>query len=292
MRWCRPARKKSAVSKNFQTNESGSAQKRFFAPEGVIWRVDRELALLLGGGRALLMQLAHPKVAAGVADHSDFSTDPLGRLTRTMATMWSIVFDDLPRAQASLERLEQVHRQVRGTVGQPDVLAPRTPYSARDPELLLWVHATLVDSALATYGLFVKPLSADERREYYRESMRLGILLGVPETKLPESFEEFDAYMKEMIDSEAISVGVTAIALSRAILHPRPLVLKPFAPLSAFITAGLLPPKLRREYGLAWNGRRERILRRVAGSTRAALPLVPAVLRVVPQARAAESRAS
>jgi uncharacterized protein (DUF2236 family) len=280
------------VSKNFQTGESGSAAKRFFTPESAIWRVDREMALLLGGGRALLMQLAHPKVAAGVADHSDFLTDPLGRLMRTMETMWSIVFDDLPRAQASLDRLESVHRQVRGTVGQPDALPPRTPYSARDPELLLWVHATLVDSALVTYCLFVKPLSADERREYYRETKRLGILLGVPETRLPESFEEFDAYMKETIDSDAISVGATAIALSQAILHPRPLVLKPFAPLCALITAGLLPPKLRREYGLVWNGRRERILRLVAGSTRAALPLVPSVLRVVPQARAAESRAS
>ncbi len=292
MRWCRPARKKSAVSKNFQTGESGSADKRFFTPESAIWRVDRELALLLGGGRALLMQLAHPKVAAGVADHSDFLTDPLGRLRRTMETMWSIVFDDLPRAQASLDRLESVHRQVRGTVGQPDALPPRTPYSARDPELLLWVHATLVDSALLTYGLFVKPLSADERTEYYRETKRLGILLGVPETKLPESFEEFDAYMKETIDSDAIAVGSTARALSRAILHPRLFVLKPFAPLAALITAGLLPPKLRREYGLAWNGRRERILRLVAGSTRAALPLVPSVLRVVPQARAAEARAN
>jgi uncharacterized protein (DUF2236 family) len=285
-------RKKSAVSKNFQTNESGSAGKRFFTPESAIWRVDRELALLLGGGRALLMQLAHPKVAAGVADHSDCLTDPLGRLMRTMETMWSIVFDDLPRAQASLDRLDSVHRKVHGTVGQADALPPRTPYSARDPELLLWVHATLVDSALVTYGLFVKPLSADERREYYRETKRLGILLGVPETRLPESFEEFDAYMKETIDSDAISVGATAIALSQAILHPRPFVLKPFAPLSALITAGLLPPKLRREYGLAWNGRRERILRLVAGSTRAALPLVPSVLRVVPQARAAESRAN
>jgi uncharacterized protein (DUF2236 family) len=280
------------VSKNFQTGESGSAHQRFFTPESAIWRVDRELALLLGGGRALLMQLAHPKVAAGVADHSDFSTDPFGRLMRTMATMWSIVFDDLPRAQASLERLEQVHRQVRGTVGQPDALPPGTPYSANDPDLLLWVHATLVDSALVTYGLFVRPLSADEGSEYYWETKRLGVLLGVPETKLPESFEKFDAYMKETIDSDAISVGATAIALSQAILHPRPFVLKPFAPLSALITAGLLPPKLRREYGLAWNGRRERILRLVAGSTRAALPLVPAVFRVVPQARAAESRAS
>lgn len=279
------------MSKIFPLRKERAADG-FFAPDSAIWRVDRELALLLGGGRALLMQLAHPKVAAGVADHSGFMADPMGRLMRTMETMWSIVFDDLPRAQASLDRLETVHRRVRGTVDRADVLPRGTPYGADDPDLLLWVHATLVDSALITYGLFVKPLSAGEQREYYRETKRLGVLLGVPETKLPESFEEFGAYVERTIDSDAIAVGATALALSQAILRPRPWALKTFAPLAALITAGLLPPKLRRAYGLAWNGRRERLLRLVAGSTRAALPLIPSVLRVVPQARAAESGTS
>src|ERR1043166_5444274 len=122
--------------------------ERFFAPGSAIWRVDREMALLLGGGRALLMQIAHPKIAAGVADHSRFATDPLARLKQTMETMWSIVFDDRARAQASLDRLGRVHERVQGRV-------PNGPsYSARDPELLLWVHATLVDSALVTYDRF------------------------------------------------------------------------------------------------------------------------------------------
>ncbi len=276
----------------FPRVEANFVGERFFAPNSVIWRVDREMALLLGGGRALLMQIAHPKVAAGVADHSRFMTDPLGRLAQTMNAMWSIVFDDPPRVQASLQRIENIHRRVQGTVNQPDLLPSGSTYRAQDPDLLLWVHATLVDSALVTYGLFVKPISAEEQRRYYQETKRLGILLGVPETKIPDSFEEFGGYMREMIESDAIAVGSTARALAERILHPRPWVLKTFAPLFALITTGLLPPKLRQAYGLSWSGRRERMLRFVAGSARVALPFVPSVIRVVPQARAAEARAN
>ena len=256
--------------------------KRFFVPESAIWRVDREMALLLGGGRALLMQIAHPKIAAGVADHSRFATDPLGRLKQTMETMWSIVFDDLARAQASLDRLGRVHERVQGKV-------PNGPaYSARDPELLLWVHATLVDSALVTYDLFVRPLSVGQRRRYYDDSKKLGLLMGVPEAILPPTLEDFARYMATTIESETLAVGAPARALARAILYPRPWFLQTVAPVNALITAGLLPPKLRRAYGLRWSGRRERVLRLVAGSTRAALPLVPRMIRVVPHARAAE----
>ncbi|HEY1269949.1 MAG TPA: oxygenase MpaB family protein [Candidatus Binatia bacterium] len=259
--------------------------ERFFAPGSAIWRVDREMALLLGGGRALLMQIAHPKIAAGVADHSRFASDPLGRLKQTMETMWSIVFDDLPRAQASLDRLGRVHERVQGH------LANGAGYSARDPELLLWVHATLVDSALVTYDRFVRPLSLELRRGYYEDSKRLGVLMGVPEAALPATLEDFDRYLAATVESESIAVGAPARALARAILYPRPWFLKSVAPVNVLITAGLLPAKLRRAYGLRWGSRRERVLRLVAGSARAALPLVPRMIRVVPHARAAERTA-
>lgn len=269
------------MSKTSKT-ESG----RLFARDSAIWRVDRETALLLGGGRALLMQIAHPKVAAGVADHSGFVADPLGRLARTMDTVWTIVFDDGAHARDALARLEAIHRRVAGTARDAAAVA----YRADDPDLLLWVHATLVDSALAAYDRFVRPLSTAERRRYYDDTKKLGALFGVPEAKLPESYEAFGDYMTAMLASNAIAVGPTAIGLARAILHPRPWFLKALAPLNILITAGLLPPELRRAYGLAWNRRREIALRCVAGSTRAVLPFVPSILRVAPHARAAEAR--
>jgi uncharacterized protein (DUF2236 family) len=269
-----------------------SQPESFFPRDSAIWRVDREMALLLGGGRALLMQIAHPKIAAGVADHSRFLNDPLGRLKQTMETMWSIVFDDLPQARASLARLSEVHRRVQGRVRDACAAFNGAAYSAQDPQLLLWVHATLVDSALVVYDRFVGPLSQEIRRRYYDDSKKLAVLLGVPDAMLPATLKDFQEYVTAMVDSDAIAVGAAAAELAHAILYPPPWYLKTVAPLNVLITAGLLPPKLRREYGLHWNGGKEKVLRLVAGSTRAALPFVPAVLRVVPHARAAEARSA
>lgn len=256
----------------------------------MIWRVDREMVLLLGGGRALLMQLAHPKVAAGVSDHSRFRDDPLARLHRTMDIMWSIVFEEEPKARAALQAVNDTHRKVRGAVKEGEPLPKGAPYDALDPDLLLWVHATLVDSALRAYDLFVKPLSAPEKSQYYTGTKKLAVLFGIPEAIVPVSLEDFDHYMSEMISGDTIVVGPTAHALATEILHPRPLVLKMGGPLSAFVTTGLLPERLREAYGLRWNKRREQSFRLLAKIIRQFLPLIPAGLRIVPHARAAEKR--
>lgn len=246
------------------------------------------MVLLLGGGRALLMQLAHPQVAEGVADHSRFRQDPMGRLSQTMNAIWSIIFDEAPEAQASLQRVKQVHHRVRGAIKQGDVLPVGTPYDARDSDLLLWVHATLVDSALVTYELFVGPLSGQEKRQYYDETKRLAHLFGVPEAETPVSLEAFNDYMREMIGGDAICVGSTARALAGEVLHPKPWILKMGGPLSSLITTGLLAEKLRHQYGLEWSHRKEKTLQLLAALVRCALPFVPAGIRIVPQARAAE----
>jgi uncharacterized protein (DUF2236 family) len=249
------------------------------------------MALLLAGGRALLMQLAHPKVAAGVAEHSRFQEDPLGRLYRTMNRMWSIVFDPAPEACAALKEIARVHKRVRGNVPFGEPSNPCARYDAADQELLLWVHATLVDSALVAYDRFVAILGVAERREYYQDSKKLGALFGIEEKNLPPSLAAFDRYMIELMASESIAVGPTARRLAEQILHPRPWLIKPGGPIFRLVTAGLLPEKLRRGYGLPWNGRRERTLALAAGVIRGLLPLIPSPLRVVPHARRAERRA-
>jgi uncharacterized protein (DUF2236 family) len=263
----------------------------FYASASKIWAIDREMVLLLAGGRALLMQLAHPKVAAGVAEHSHFQADPLGRLYRTMSTMWSIVFDAEAEARAALREVEIAHRRVRGYVPAGEPSHAEAPYDAADQELLLWVHATLVDAAMVAYDRFVAPLPVTERQEYYEDSKKLAALFGIEKRNIPPSLTAFERYMIDVLASETIVVGPTARRLAEQVLYPRPWVLRPTGPIFRLVTAGLLPEKLRDGYGLKWNRQRERTLALVTGAVRGTLPLVPSVLRIVPNARQAERRA-
>ena len=264
----------------------------FFSPDSMIWRVDREMALLLAGGRALLMQLAHPKVAAGVAEHSQFKQDPLGRLYRTMSTMWSIVFDETAPARAALERVKNIHGKVQGTTPAAEPLPSGTPYDALDVELLLWVHATLVDSALVAYDAFVTPLAVEERSRYYNDSKELAYLFEIPEKLVPKTLADFNGYLERMLAGSEIAVGPTAALVAEEILYPTPWILEPASPLFRLITAGLLPESLRDAYGLSWSERKEKAFWLIAKWIRRLRPLVPKPLRVVPNARTAEKALS
>lgn len=242
-------------------------------PEGSITRrVNRENVLLLGGGRALLMQLAHPKVAAGVDQHSDFRKRPIQRLRRTIRMTMAIVFGDHETAMAAARMVNQTHGRVRGE-----------GYRALDPGLLLWVHATLVDSALVTYETFVKPLSGRERDEFYQESKVLGALLGIPQDVFPALHRDFEAYVASMVASGEVSVGPTARELGRLVLRPN-LRLLPGPAMVPFevVTAGLLPAALREQYGLSWSSRQERLFRLMVKAIPRLVAVTPPVLRVWP----------
>jgi uncharacterized protein (DUF2236 family) len=252
--------------------------------------VDREMALLLAGGRALLMQLAHPKVAAGVATHSRFKEDPLGRLYRTMSRMWSIVFDEESQAREALRQVEMAHKRVRGHVPVDEASHSGAAYDASDQDLLLWVHATLVDSAMIAYDLFVAQLKALERAEYYDDSKRVAALFGIHEANIPSSVEAFDNYMTAVLTDGGIVPGPTARSLAADVLYPTPWILRPAGPLFRLITAGLLPASLRDGYGLEWNDRKQKKLRWLARGIRALVPVTPAFVRIVPNARASERR--
>jgi uncharacterized protein (DUF2236 family) len=262
--------------------------ERFFSPDMMIWQVDREMILLAAGGRALLMQLAHPKVAAGVAEHSHFKGDPLGRLYRTMSTMWSISFDETALARGALERVRNIHRKVQGIIPAAEPLAAGTPYDAVDVELLLWVHATLIDSAMVAYDAFVTPLPVEEKSRYYDDSKKLAYLFEIPETLVPRSLADFNGYLERMLVSGEIAVGPTARALAKEILYPSPWILKPASPLFRLITAGLLAQSLRDAYGISWSEPKEKTFWLFAKWIRRLLLLLPSTLRVVPNARAAE----
>jgi uncharacterized protein (DUF2236 family) len=265
-----------------------SISERFFDPAGQMWKINRETVLLLAGGRALLMQLAHPKVAAGVAQHSGFERDPLARLHRTMSSMWSIIFDDGARARAVLGQIEAVHKRVRGVVPVGEKPHGNAVYSALDQDLLLWVHATLIDSAMAAYSLFVAPLTAAERQGYYDDSRKLARLFGIEERRIPATVDSFEKYLAEIMKSGEITAGPTARRLAHSILYPRPLVLRPAGPLFRLLTAGLLPEPLRGGYEFEWNERRMKCYLLAGRAIRVLRPAIPAPLRVVPNARRAE----
>ncbi len=243
-----------------------------YSEESVTRRVNRENVLLLGGGRALLMQLAHPSVAAGVDEHSDFRHRPVYRLRRTVRLTMAIVFGDRETAMAAARAVNQAHANVRGA-----------GYHAMDPDLLLWVHATLVDSALLTYETFVHPLPAREREQFYQESKLLGSLLGIPEDRFPEGIRDFHAYIERMLADGTVRVSPQALELGRLVVRPRVLRLPGplFVPLE-IVTTGLLPPALREQYGLAWNRPQQRLYRLALRAVPRIVAVTPPVLRVWP----------
>ncbi len=249
----------------------GSMREGLYPEGSITRRVNRENVLLLGGGRALLMQLAHPKVAAGVDEHSDFRSNPVRRLRRTIRVTMAIIFGDRETALAAARAVNQTHGRVRGD-----------GYRALDPDLLLWVHATLVDSAMVTYETFVKQLSAREREDFYQESKVAGTLLGIPPDRFPDSLRDFTAYVDAML-AGTVRVERLARELARLVLAPR-LRLVPGPALIPFevVTAGLLPPVLRDQYGLAWGGAQQRTFRLLAIAVPKLVAVTPPVLRVWP----------
>jgi uncharacterized protein (DUF2236 family) len=254
-----------------------------YPPGTVARRVNAQTALVLGGPRALLMQLAHPLVAAAVADHSDFRRDAFGRLANTLDLTLTVSFGDERQRWAAVERVADTHRRVTGRRDD-------RRYRALDPDLLLWVHATLVDSALATHERFVGSIDPAARARYHEEMKRQAVAFGVPEDRLPGSFERFRGYVDEMVAT--LDVTDEARALSPRVLYPpSPTSLRPLLGVMRFVTTGLLPERIRAGYGLAWDPRRQLALDGVGAAIRGGVvPLLPDAWRRWPHARDADRR--
>lgn len=241
-----------------------------FPRDAIIRRVDGEMALILGGGRALLMQLAHPMVARGVAEHSGFQSDPFARLQRTLQAGYTIVFGTEEQARETAAVVAAVHDRVNGP-----------GYHANDPELLMWVHATLVDTALRVHARFLGSLTPDEAERYYAESIVVGEMLGIPRDVQPPDHAAFRRYVRTMVAT--LEVSDEARQLATDVLHPRlPWVAEPLFTLARQLTVGLLPRPLREGYGLTWDSRRKAALLAAGAACRQVLPRVPAPLRRVP----------
>jgi uncharacterized protein (DUF2236 family) len=258
----------------------------YFAPESAIRRVgDTPIVPLLGGGTAVLLQVAHPLVAAGVVEHSDYRSDLWRRLVRTLRALYLIVYGTKQEAEDAAAVVRAVHAHVHGVTRQPLGRFPAgTPYSASTPELQLWVHATLVQASLGAYERFVERLSPADAERYYQEMALVARLFGTPDSVIPGSLEEFREYFAAELEGGDICVTKPGRDVASVILQaPMPAPLRLLAPAHRLSTAGLLPPRLREEYGLRWSTLHERSLPLAARSLKlGATPLLYIASRLAP----------
>jgi uncharacterized protein (DUF2236 family) len=289
-----------------------------YGPSSEAWRLHREAALLLGAGPfAVLLQIAHPLVAEGVSAHSTFREDPWARLEGTLRSYLRIVYGSRRVARAEIRRLNGLHRAVVGPVSDPGATARfGAAYTARDPELSLWVHATLVWATLVTVERWLGDVSRERRAAFYKETLVVGRAFGVPETRLPADLDAFEAYIAGMLGPDG-PVHPTDLSrdLAAAILHPplapvveRGAVARVLGPASALLAsvlrlaprsaltpllmpaAGLLPASLRVELGLPWGPRERALDLWLTTMWRAWRPVFPPRLRWFPQVLAAYAR--
>jgi len=243
------------------------------------------LVPFLGGGPAVLLQVAHPLVAAGVIDHSEVGRDLWRRLVQTLRALYLIAYGTKEEAERAAEVVQAVHARVHGvTRTQLGRFPPGTRYSASDPELMLWVHATLVQASLAAYERFVEPLSRDDQERYYQEMALVARLFGTPASVIPRSLADFREYFAAQINGETIAVTAPAKEVAAVILEARlPAPLRVFVPAHRLSTAALLPPRLRDDYGLGWSSFHELALQLAARSMRiTATPVLAVASRLAP----------
>lgn len=247
-----------------------------FAPGSVSWDVLRRPVFFLGGMSALLLQLAEPRVARGVAEHSDFRTRIFDRLRHTIELMMEVGLGDPTESWRAVEAMERAHQGVRGR------MADGSGYDAADPELRLWVLATLISTVMAVERTYVGEYDDADRRRYYRESLVVARALGVHNA--PATLDDFDIYMRDQIAH--LEVTEEARQIAGHILRPKVGWLPPslfgiFRP----VTADLLAPKLRAAYGLAVSPTQRRWLRRLQSFSRVTIPRLPDWIRTFPVLR-------
>jgi uncharacterized protein (DUF2236 family) len=268
-----------------------TVEMSYFDDDAMLRRIHRENAVALSGPRALLMQAAHPVAFAGFFAHTGALDEPYERLSRTAQVMNTIGFGSRVDADRATRRVRAMHRRVRGVTHEAAGRFPAgTPYAADDPELLLWILACLVDSALVVYGKYVRSLSRAERDGYWQDYRQVGRLFGLRDAEMPATIEGFDAYMAGMLAGDDLHVTPAAreLAVQIVLKPPVPLAVRPLLELSNQITVGLLPADIRRQYGLSWDPARAVALHGGAEYVKRVLvPLLPDRVRLVPSARAA-----
>lgn len=241
-----------------------------FEDDSQIRRINREAVILGAAGYSILLQVAHPGVGQGVDDHSDFAERPLDRLRGTLTFVYGMVFGTREEA----ERIARIVRAMHTRINGPD-------YDALDPDLQVWVAATLYEGAVRMYELTVRPLLPEEKDEAYAQASIFATSLGCPESHWPADRADFDAYWDGMVAS--MKVGDTARKIAHALFNPPNPAIRAAARIQRFLTAGLLPSRLREELGLEWSPAQQRRFDRLISVIRVVYPRLPMVIRSLPK---------
>ena len=271
----------------------------YFTDDSMLRRVNSERALALAGPRALLMQAAHPLAVSGLLAHSTALDEPYERLARTAKVLSTIGFGSRQDADRITAHVRAMHRRVRGAIAQPVGPYPAgARYRADDPELLLWVLFTLVDSAVVVYRKYVGSMSRAQEEALWEDYRVVGRLFGLREPDMPGTLAALERYRREMLDGERLFVSDWARERARQIVlePPVPWMARPLLETVNFITVALLPDRIREQY--RFSPLPPMIVRKavVSGGAeyvkRAVIPFMPERLRLVPAARSALARSA
>src|SRR5437762_2944389 len=233
-------------------DQTSNPHAGIFGPSSISWKVNRESVLFLGAGRAALLQLAHPWVAAALDRHSNLRNDPLARFHNTFRVVFTMIFGTLSQALAASRYLYDLHTRIKGELPTPVARYPQgSPYQANEVNALLWVYATLIDSALFAYNIVLPQFSSTEREAYYTETKTLGALFGIPPDAMPADWAAFEAYNQAMLSSDMLGVNALSREMANRVLHGS----GSWVPVPGWyraLTAASLPERLRIEFALEY----------------------------------------
>ncbi len=261
-----------------------------FGPASLTWRIDREAVIFLGAGRALLLQLAHPWVAAAIAEHSRTFADPIGRFHRTFDVVFTMVFGSLDQALAAAQHLHQRHAMIVGLL--PEAIGrfdKGSLYRANEVSALRWVHATLVETALMAHDLVLSALTLDERERYWAESRLFGALFGLMPADLPADWASFVAHNEAMVQSDILSVSAAARDVAGQIFSGGGTWLRSPRWYMA-LSVQMLPERLRMEFGFCFDEHERSAADRALAWIRRVYPTLPTRLRTVGPYQEAQAR--
>ena len=258
-----------------------------FGPETMMWKVNKEITVLFGGARALLMHAAHPLIAAGARQTSFYQRDPWKRLIRTLSLQNSVTFGTKEEANDSATRINRLHEVIKGK----DEITGKV-YDALDHEQLLWVHACLQLSSIYFYENTVKKLSDQEKNQYHYENMLSAELVLIDKEKMPKTHEGLKNWVIEK-SREKNYLLLTDVAKDVENIiagGPVPKHIKPIWPFIAFTAFQTLPPEFKDIYGIKDTKLKRLILKLNLIILKSTRPLLPPFFRLIPPARWAKQR--